>query len=167
MSSFVGEPKKLLYFTQIQLYLSKYHHIFTRYSCIYPIFHRICLFISPNNTVFASNIITKPHKMHFSHSYKGLEKCTFLKVCTMNFCRAWTTVHLIVTACMEARTFLKTPAFSTLIHLESSPSCLWRHTPCGYCCLSFTIESIWNHLFHGFVRCCCPFFFSNHICRPL
>ena len=22
--------------------------------------------------------------------------------------------------------------------------------------LSFTIESIWNHLFNGFVRCCCP-----------
>ena len=85
VSSFLGEPKKLMYFTQIQLYLSKYHHIFTRYSCIYPMFHCICLTISPNNTIFASNIITKPHKMHFSHSYKGLGKCTFLKLCQCTF----------------------------------------------------------------------------------
>ena len=66
--------------------------------CISPKYSRICqnttiflpdtvLFIQclivfaykydPNNTVFALNIITKPHKMHFSHSYKGLGKCTF------------------------------------------------------------------------------------------
>ena len=114
VSSFLGEPKKLLYFTQIQLYLSKYHHIFTRYSCIYPISHCICLKISPNNTIFASNIITKPHKMHFSHSYKGLGKCTFLELCTMHFCKARTTVHLTLKARMVARTFPKTHALARL-----------------------------------------------------
>ena len=87
---------------------------FTRYSCIYPMSHCICLKLSPNNTVFSSNIITKPHKMHFSHSYKGLRKCTFLKLCTMHFCTARTIVHWTVTTRMEARTFLKTPALTTL-----------------------------------------------------
>ena len=112
--AFLASLKKLLYLTQIQLYLSKYHHIFTRYSCIYPMSHCICLKISPNNTIFASNIITKPHKMHFSHSYKGLGKCTFLELCTMHFYKARTTVHLTVIARMVARTFLKTPALARL-----------------------------------------------------
>ena len=90
------------------------HHIFTRYSCIYPMSHCISLKISPNNTIFASNIITKPHKMHFSHSYKGLGKCTFLKLCTMHFCKARTTVHLTLKARMVARTFPKTRALARL-----------------------------------------------------
>ena len=60
------------------------------------------------------NIITKPHKMHFSHSYKGLGKCTFLKLCTMHLCTGRTIVHWTVTARMEACTFLKTPALTTL-----------------------------------------------------
>ena len=114
VTSFLSEPKKLLYFTQIQWYLSKYNHIFTRYSCIDPISHCICLKISPNNTIFASNIITKPHEMHFSHSYKGLGKCTFLKLCTMHFCKARTTVHLTVIALMVARNFPKTRALARL-----------------------------------------------------
>ena len=124
VSSFLGKPKKLLYFTLIQLYLSKYHHIFTRYSCIYPMSHCICLKISPNNTIFASNIITKPHKMHFSHSYKGLGKCTFLELCTMHFCKARTTVHLTVIARMVARTFLKTPALARLVTCDRRRSAL-------------------------------------------
>ena len=90
------------------------HHIFTRYSCIYPMSHCISLKISPNNTIFASNIITKPHKMHFSHSYKGLGKCTFLELCTMHFCKARTTVHLTLKARMVARTFPKTRALARL-----------------------------------------------------
>ena len=59
--------------------------------------------------------------MHFSHSYKWLGKCTFLKLCTMHFCTARTIVHWTVTACMEARNFLKTTALTTLgeVHLES------------------------------------------------
>ena len=60
------------------------------------------------------NIITKPHKMHFSHAYRELGKCTFLKPCTMHFCTARTIVHWTVTGCMEARTLLNTPALTTL-----------------------------------------------------
>ena len=52
--------------------------------------------------------------MHFSHSYKWLGKCTFLKLCTMHFCTARTIVHWTVTARMEPRTFLKMTALTTL-----------------------------------------------------
>ena len=81
--------------------------------------HCISLKISPNNTIFASNIITKPHKMHFSHSYKGLGKCTFLELCTMHFCKARTTVHLTLKARMVARTFPKTRALARLPMAET------------------------------------------------
>ena len=57
--------------------------------------------------------------MHFSHSYKGLGKCTFLKLCTMHFSKARTKVHWTATARLEACTFLNMPTLMTLAEMAT------------------------------------------------
>ena len=106
--SFLGESKKTIVFHPNTVVFVKIPPYFLPDTVVFiQCLYYICLQISPNNTVFAPNIIRKPHNVHFSHSYKGLGKCTFLKLYTMHFCTAQTAVHLTGTAGMEACTFLK------------------------------------------------------------